>query len=283
MQHRLEMYLREQFKRPGNGLVQVVLLNALCFLGFMALKVLLVIAGYAKSYEWLHHMLVLPSAWSECVRQPWSLLTHFWVHHSFLDALWGLLWLHTMGRIVLERLGSRHFLIIYVLGGVAGGILFLVLYHFSPHLSGAKTYLSGFAGSLYAVMVAAAALSPQMSFHLLFIGAVKLKYVVIFVVLLSFAHLASAEPAASIAHLGGAIWGYLYVSQWSFYAWLRRRGWTQYQPTWKVWKGRKKASSKGGRKPKDQKHLDRILDKVAATGYEGLTPEEKRQLFDAGQ
>ena len=279
-------FVKIHFQRSENGLMQILLLNACSFSVLLLLKIVLVVGGHGATYTVLCQSLALPASWSACLRQPWALLTHFWVHVSFIPTLWGLLLLHTLGRVAIQRLGSRHFVALYLLGGLAGGGFFLLLYNVAPHYQGATAILSGFAGSLYAVMVAAAMLSPQHSLLFFLLGPLQLKYIVGFLVLLAVVNLVGDEPAASIAHLGGALLGYIYVKQFEGYARLRQR-----------WVGRKKANKnlrvtyrrttslvkKEVDTQVDQASLDRILDKVAASGYESLTLAEKQQLFNAGK
>jgi membrane associated rhomboid family serine protease len=212
-------FVRAHFQRSQNGLMQVLLLNALGFLLLLLLKIVLVIGGYEATYTALCQSLALPASWSACLHQPWALLTHCWVHVSFFPTLCGLLLLHTLGQVVMGRLGSRHFVALYLLGGLTGGLLFLLLYNVAPYFQGTSASLLGFSGSLYAVMVAAATLAPQFSFSLFILGPLRLKYIVGFLVLIVLLNLVGAEPAASIAQLGGALLGYVYVKQQSSDAW----------------------------------------------------------------
>ncbi len=283
MINELIFFVRTHFQRSENSLMRIILLNVLSFLALLLLKITFVIAGYKSAYMALLQRLVLPALWPTYIHQPWTLFTYSWVHVSFFSTFWGLLLLYSMGNVVVRRLGSRHFLAIYLLGGLAGGSLFLLLYNISPYFHGASTSLLGFPGGLYAVMVAAATLSPQLSFSLF--PPLQLKYITGCLVLLSLVNLVGAEPAASIAHLGGAWLGYAYAHwlqrdhTWWRRWWLRFRG-SNLKVTYKSttpW------ASKDAYEPVDQASLNRILDKVATSGYESLSPAEKQQLFNAGR
>ena len=286
MLNELSRLVKAHFQRADNGLMQVILLNVLSFVGLLLLKTVLVMAGHEATYRALGHALALPGSWATYWHQPWALLTHCWVHTSFLATLWGLLLLYTLGQVVVNLVGSRHFVALYLLGGLVGGLFFLLLYHVSPHFQGTSARLSGFSGSLYAIMAAAATLAPQLSFSLLLLGPVKLKYIVWFLVLLALIDLSGTEPAASIAHLGGALLGYGYVKQLYGYPRLCQR-WARLRSARRTWKVTyRQPTSAGKDKPKasvDQARIDCILDKVAASGYESLTPAEKKQLFEAGK
>ena len=286
MMNELAQFIKTHFQRSENGLMQVVLLNALSFLALLLLKIVLMIAGYESAYITLFQNLVLPASWSSFLHQPWALLTHCWVHVSFFPTLLSLLLLHTLGQVVTNYLGSRHFVGLYLLGGLAGGLLFLLLYNTAPYYQGATAFLSGFSGSLYAVMVAAATLAPQHSFLLFLLGPLKLRYIVGFFVLLAVVNMVGDEPATSIAHLGGALLGYMYVKQ--YYGYTGLRGfWKRLQRPRKGFKVTSRRTASPVEKLDDvrvdQASLDHILDKVATSGYESLTPAEKQQLFNAGQ
>lgn len=284
--HELIHFVKAHFQRSENGLMQILLLNALSFLALLLLKIVLVVGGYTAAYTALCGNLALPASWSTYLHQPWALLTHFWVHVSFFPTLWGLLLLHTLGQIAIHRLGSRHFVMLYLLGGLAGGSFFLLLYNIAPHYQGTAAILSGFSGSLYAVMVAAAMLSPQRSLLFFLLGPLKLRDIVGVFVLFAMVNLVGNEPAASTAYLGGALLGYVYVKQFEWYAWLRQH-WINLRSTSKglkvTYQRTEYLVKEEDNVRKDQGNLDHILDKVAASGYESLTLAEKQQLFNAGR
>jgi membrane associated rhomboid family serine protease len=267
--------------------MQILLLNTLSFLLLLLLRIVLVIGGYEAVYTALCQSLALPASWYAYLHQPWALLTHFWVHVSFFSTLCGLLLLYTLGQVVMSRLGSRHFVALYLLGGLVGGSLFLLLYNLAPHFRGTSANLLGFTGSLYAVMVAAATLAPQFSLSFFFLGPLRLKYIAGFLVLMVLLNLVGAEPAASIAQLGGALLGYVYVKQQSSDAWWRQL-WARLRRPKKNLKVTYPSTASSVVNnvydaPADKASLDHILDKVASSGYESLTPAEKQQLFNAGK
>lgn len=288
MLKRLSQFITMHFRQSENGLMQILLLNVLCFGGLLLLKTALVLIGYEEAYSTLLRSLVLPGSWSTYLHRPWALFTYNWIHVSFLSTLWGLFLLHALGRIVLDLLSNRHFLILYLLGSLVGGLFFLLICQLSPHFRDTTASLSGFSGSLYAVMAAAATLAPQFSFYFLLLGPIRLKYVVGFLLLVSLIDLSSANATdpSSIAQLGGALLGYSYVKWVCAYPALRQRwpsSWAVGR-TWKITYRSTTVSQEKSAHPSDRSRLlDQILDKVAESGYESLTPAEKQQLFDGGK
>ncbi len=211
MLSRLIQFIKMHFRRADNGLTQILLLNTLCFGGLLFLKTVLAVIGYEKAYLSLLHSLMLPSSWSSYLHQPWSLLTYSWVHTSLWAMLWGLLFLRILGRVIVGLLGSRHFVVLYLLGSLVGGLFFLVICQLSPHFRDVTHNLSGFSSSLYAVITAAATLAPRLPFSLLFLSNIRLRYIVGFLLLFSLIGLSGSTALPSIARLGGAVLGYGYV------------------------------------------------------------------------
>jgi hypothetical protein len=148
-------------------------------------------------------------------------------------------------------------------------------------------------------VVAAATLRPDTEFQLILIGPVKIKYIAIFYVLVAFANSAGANAGGELAHLGGAALGFIYILQLNkgvdlgkpvqavgvFFEKLFSQ-----KPNVKVTyrrdreaagkKPAKSTSGAGSTNRSTQEEIDRILDKIADKGYDNLTKEEKRKLFD---
>lgn len=291
-------FIKKHFQRSENSLMQIILINALIFAALLLIKTALVLAGHEIYYQALYQFLSLPASWQSFLHQPWSIITHFWVHEHFFITIWSLLLLHAFGQPIMQSLGSQSLVALYVLGGIAGGVCFLLLYNLAPRFQGTSASLVGLTGSLYAVMVGAAIQIPDLAFRLLFLATIRIKYIVGFLLLLSFFELSSPQPAAGIANLGGALLGYIYTSHASKLVVLdtilvRLRKFFRKKSTLKVTYRRDKPMDPGNRdKPTDsdeevhhieQEAIDLILDKVAESGYESLSQEEKRQLFHAGK
>jgi hypothetical protein len=158
----------------------------------------------------------------------------------------------------------------------------------------------GASAGVFAVVVGAATLAPQTTFVLLLFGPVKIVYIAAFYVILSFANSIGENAGGEIAHLGGAMLGFGYI-------FLLRKGWDLGIPIQKIGLffenlfrrrapkvsyRRATSTATGSRSTKpeqmqagakdvlSQEEVDKILDKIAEKGYEGLTKEEKRKLFE---
>ena len=72
------------------------------------------------TYYDLIHGISLSSVWKDNLFFPWVWVTHIFLHEGFFHLLWNMLWLYWIGRIFIEYMGSSRFVIIYILGGIAG-------------------------------------------------------------------------------------------------------------------------------------------------------------------
>ncbi|MEM7299014.1 MAG: rhomboid family intramembrane serine protease, partial [Bacteroidota bacterium] len=205
------------------------------------------------------------------------------------------------GRIIQEFLGNNRVISLYVLGGLAGGLLYILLYNLIPFYADrvAGSMMLGASAGVFAIVVGAAVFMPNYTFFLLFIGPVRIKYIAIFYVFMSFIGTTGSNAGGEIAHLGGALVGWLFISQlnkgndlgsWvlSFLNFVKSL--FKPQPKIKVThrSGSRRASQKSTTKTTNstktpQSEIDAILDKISEKGYESLSKEEKQKLFNASK
>ena len=229
------------------------------------------------------------------VKQPWSFISYMFLHNGFLHLLFNMLWLHFSGRLFLQYLKPKQLLSTYIIGGLFGGVLFIIAYNylpvFQPLAKGASAV--GASASVFAIMVAIATYTPNYAVQLPFIGFIKLRYLAIFMVILDILSIPKGNAGGHIAHLGGALFGYLYVKQLQkgkdlsinfsnlldkFISPLktRRKPKKVYKKSEADYKFNEERSSR-------QKEIDNILEKIADSGYESLSKEEKAILFSASK
>jgi len=283
-------FVKVNFRRPNNGLMQLILIHVLVFCILVVSKAMCVLLGYEIYYQRIYQYLILPASWKIFLRQPWSIFTYFWIYEQFFSIIWNAFFLHTFGHLIVSIWHSRILKYIYILGGIVAGVFFLLLYNLAPGLKGYMGSLVGPAGSLYAVMAAAAIALPNFYFKLLFIGRIKIKHIATALLLLTCFEVASHQSVA-IAHLCGAIVGYMcvqYIRKFTHF-----RSYLVYflnivrrKKKFKITYG---SSSKAASTKivtiadEELAEIDAIIDKIAASGYESLTEQEKKQLFRAGK
>jgi len=258
-------------------------------------RVVLTLSGFGEVYKEGLKWIMMPASLPTLAKQPWSIFTYFFLHEGLFHILSNLLFLYYFGLLIHQYLGSRKLTNLYILGGVFGAGFYVLMYNIAPYFSGAvdTSFMLGASAGVFAVVVGAATLAPQTTFVLLLLGPVKIVYIAAFYVLLSFANSIGENAGGEIAHLGGAMLGYGYIV-------ALRRGWDLGIPIQKVGLffenlGTRRAPKVSYRrtsstKPTDtkpakketlsQEEVDKILDKIADKGYDGLTKEEKRKLFE---
>jgi membrane associated rhomboid family serine protease len=215
----------------------------------------------------------------------YTIFTYQFFHDGLLHVLFNMLWLFWMGRIFLDFLKPRQFHFVYLAGGFAGALLYLLAYNVFPVFATATASgatIIGSSASVMAIIVATATLLPDYSMRLLFFGDVKLKYLAIAYIVLDLIGIASTNAGGSFAHIGGAVMGFAYIK-------LLKSGtdWSNIfkrKPKLKVVKNEfAKQDAKRQAEKVNQEEIDRILDKISKTGYDKLNKEEKETLFKASK
>ncbi|MEJ8756210.1 rhomboid family intramembrane serine protease [Pontibacter sp. H259] len=294
--------IKDNFRQPNNTLKQLILINVIVFVVLIVLRLLLTFTAGPGAYNIMMSFIELHSSPMVFITRPWTIITYFFTHQGFLHIIFNMLNLYWFGQLIREYLGDKKLLSLYVLGGIAGGILYLLTYNFIPYFEdrAANSVMIGASASVLAIVVAAATLLPNYTFNLLLIGPVRIKYIALFLVLLSMSGAVGDNAGGNIAHLGGALIGWVFIKQLQRGTDLGRplhaifdffgRLFSSNKPKLKVTHSRKttfagktngSATSPVG-KP-SQKEIDLILDKISSSGYESLSKEEKQKLFQASQ
>tara|TARA_Y100001972_G_scaffold129224_1_gene195396 strand:+ start:3381 stop:4280 length:900 start_codon:yes stop_codon:yes gene_type:complete len=289
---------KNAWDKPNNALVQIIIINVLIFVVLLVLKVLLVVSEQGAIYEMIRSKLMLPASIPLLLKQPWTVVTYFFTHERFLHIIFNMLFLYWFGRIIQEFLGQNKVIALYVLGGLAGGLFYILIYNIIPFYQDrvAGSLMLGASAGVYAIVVGAATFMPNYTFFLLFLGPVKIKYIAIFYVLLSFSQSIGSNAGGELAHLAGAGVGFLYITQlnqgndmgnWviQFIKWIK--SFFVSKPKIKV-THRNKTQQKSSTKrtvniEADQDEIDAILDKISQSGYESLSKDEKQKLFNASK
>ena len=263
--------IKKEFKY-ANYLNKIIYLNIFVFL---LVNILSVLAGlFLIDIVSLTEKLMLPSETSEIIKQPWSLITYMFLHENFIHLLFNMLWLHFGGNLFLQYLNEKQLVNIYVLGGLFGGLLFVIAFNYLPALvpfnQNAKAL--GASASVLAIFFAISTKIPNYQIHLPFLGYVKLKYLAFFFIILDFLSIPKGNAGGHIAHIGGAIFGYIYIKQiqnkkgFIFNDWM---------------KNFKKPNQK--KVKKETSEVDTVLEKISKSGYNSLNEKEKELLFKSSK
>ena len=287
--------IKESFKE-GSALTRLIYINLAVFLLFRLSHVLFYLGGSGDFFQgWVLEWFALPANFESLASRPWTLLTYMFLHFDFLHILFNVLWLYWMGQIFLGYFSQAKLISIYILGGIAGGLFYVAGYNLFPAFSHmvADSRLLGASASVIAIVTALAVYAPNHTIHLMFIGPVRMKYLALASVLLYIIGISSSNAGGNLAHLGGALWGVIYILQ-------LRRGidmgkWIStlisgskklFAPKPKVKVSYKRPGDEieyNRQKNRDQLRMNEILEKISKSGYDALSKEEKEILFRMGK
>lgn len=299
--------IKDEFNR-GNAVTRLVIANIAIFVIVNLVRVFTYgwapeVYGTIEKYLALH----ADPVWD--LIHPWTFITSLFMHVGFWHILWNMLFLFWFGRIVSDLIGDDKIMPIYFLGGLAGGIIFIISAQFSSFVH-IGSIAMGASAAIMALVVAAGALAPDYNMRLILIGNVKLKYIVLVLVLLDvIGTVGMSNTGGHFAHLGGAAMGWIYVlglhngrdigkpieniieyirRQW--YAIFSRRPRTRprkSQSKIHVLHRQEDVSRSITIESEEeidlQEEVDRILDKIRKSGYESLSDVEKETLFKASK
>jgi hypothetical protein len=203
------------------------------------------------------------------------------------------------GSLITEYIGTRRLFGLYFWGSIVGAIAYLLMYNLLPAFKEAipVSTLRGASAGIYAVIVGAATLIPHYSFRLILIGNVRIWIIASFMIVLSIASTVDKDnPGGNLAHLGGALIGYIFIRQLqngrdmskivsNFLKFFKKFG--KVTPELKItYRNETKTLTKTDvieTEIPNQTEIDRILDKINQTGYNSLSQQEKQRLFRASQ
>lgn len=295
---------KSAFQRPNNAPAQLIIINVVVFVVLGICMVITKITGFENVFSIIHSQFELPAQFNEFLTRPWTIITYAFAHDltGIFHILFNMLALYWFGRLFAEYLGSDKMIAVYVLGALFGGIFYLLAYNTIPFFVERSNLgpigMVGASAAVDAIIVAIATLLPNYTFHLLFFGPVKIKYIAFVAVFLSLLGTVGANAGGNIAHLGGALIGFVYTKQ--LQAGINWGSWITVTLDWfkdlfkpkqnvKVTyrSGTKETNSKKAASPTtvktSQSEIDAILDKISDRGYESLTKEEKEKLFNASK
>ena len=276
--------IKKAWNKRDNGLIKIILINIIVFVSINFVQVILTISGLSSFFTLFINKLMLPASLGTFILQPWSIITYFFLHMSFMHILWNMLFLYWFGKIIYDNIGNNALISLYVLGGIIGGLFYMAIYNIIPYYGDrvSESLMLGASAGVFSVVVGSATLMPNYTFHLLLIGPVRIKYIALFYVLLSFFDVAGTNAGGEIAHLGGAFIGYIFIRQ------LQNginigEGIINFLNLFNEKKKEKKNKLQKESDETTQDEVDKILDKISESGYSSLTSKEKERLFNASK
>ena len=298
--------LRSRF-RMASLLARIIYVN----IGVFVVLRLVGIAGFLFGFDagGIISYVELPSSPWWFLRQPWTIVTYMFAHYDVLHILFNLLWLWWFGQLFLQFFSPRHLTGLYFVGGIGGGLLYMLAYNLLPAFAWHNGLLLGASAAVIAIVVATAVQAPNYKVGLLFFGEISIKWIAIVTIFIDFISISADNAGGHISHIGGALVGLLFVV-------LLRRGiditaWfnaiidfavnsyrrifsgagkrVSFKPPHRRSRSRMSTpppppqGGNGGISPEDERVMDEILKKIKESGYGALTDEEKSRLFQASR
>jgi membrane associated rhomboid family serine protease len=300
--------LMDEFKKSfksGDMLMRLIYINVAVYI--IAILFSLFSALFNLENKFIINLFAASSSLSSLIFKPWSVITYMFLHLGIWHILSNMIILYFSGRIFMGYIGEKKLLSTYLIGGLAGFALYFISYNIFPAFKPSiGTPILGASASVMAVFIGIATYVPNLPVRLFVLPPIKLKYIAMAYVFLDLAGLSGeigvpgGNPGGRIAHLGGAMFGYLAMSNLSkggkdLNAWMEKilnsifRLFKKRKPKMKVHRNTNYQSSPPPRddhkfnenKVAKQKRIDEILDKISQSGYDSLTKEEKKILFEA--
>jgi membrane associated rhomboid family serine protease len=289
---------RRTFSKQG-ALAQLILINVGVFLFLKFLGVLFFLFRQENLEQLVLGYLALPADPQLILKKPWTIISYMFLHYDFFHILFNMLWLYWFGKIFLEYLNAKKLISVYLLGGLAGGLVYILSFNLFPAFeeSVAQSVALGASAAVLAIVMAISFYVPGYTINLMFIGPVKLQYIALATVAIDILSIRSGNAGGHLAHLGGAFFGFVYASGLkqgkdmskgfnrlmdSFFSLFKRR--PKMEVKYKKPPGRAETDMEyNARRADEQRRIDEILDKIAQNGYEGLSREEKEILFKSGK
>ena len=288
--------LKYEFSK-GTTLIKLIYLNVGIFIFMLLLNFVLHLFETDAQSIVLDYF-ALHADGVEFASKPWTLLTYSLFHGGFNHILFNMMLLYMGGQIFLQYLNQKQLLSVYILGVVAGGLLFVISINLFPVFNNPVSYYSiiGASAGVMAVIVAISSYVPNYTVRLFIIGNVKLWHIAVVLLLLDIIQFRSGNEGGHISHIGGAMIGYVYAKQLQknndIGNWINKiidklaNTFSKNKNTFKkVYKNKEPRDDceYNASKKEEEGLIDTILGKISKSGYDSLSDSEKEYLFRAGK
>jgi len=282
--------IKESFKK-GSTLTRLIYINLAVFILVNLAEAIFFLSNNHARFSGFLVQLAVPADLSLLLKRPWTLVTYMFTHKGFIHILFNLLWLFWFGKVFLEYFNGKKLVGVYILGGLSGAVFYIVAFNLFPVFNQTLilSIALGASASVTAIAIAVASYVPNYTWNLMFIGRVRIIYVAIALFVISSLIEFTDNTGGKIAHIGGAIFGYLYTVRYKQGKDMTRglnnfleKLFVLLRPKPKIRVTHRKSETDmdyNKRKADEQKEVDRILDKIAKSGYSSLSAKEKEILF----
>lgn len=279
------------FYTEGSYFTKIIFINVAVFLMLLIVNIIGFLLNNDAISDTILGILAAPASLNVLLHRPWTIFTYMFTHEDIWHILFNMLWFYWFGKIFLEYLDQRKLVSVYVLGGLCGAAMYILSFNIFPAF---KTVVDssiaiGASASVMAIVIAIATYVPNYTVHVILLGRVKIIYLSLGILILTTFMDFSVNSGGKLAHIGGAIFGYLFTVNLKngkdIGAWINRAIDALvvfFRPGKKMKVSYKRATNDyeyNKNRAEHQASIDKILDKISKGGYDSLTKEEKELLF----
>lgn len=293
--NKIWLEIKDRFQK-GDILTKLIYINGSVFLLSILFEIiwgLIPGSAFEDSSNTFADWLALPTKDIKgFIFKPYTIITHMFLHVDISHVFFNMLLLYFMGRMFLNYFSSKQLFGLYLLGGIWGAILLLLITNLSPIFDYPSMAL-GASSAVMAITISVVAFRPNNTVNLFGIFPVKLIYIGAFFVLSDLIYFYDSNTGGHLAHLAGAGVGYWYTASFKqgkdvtaginklidrFGGMFKRK--SKLKVVYSQDKVRKMSDEEYNINQKvSQAEVDLILDKISASGYSSLTKREKDILF----
>ena len=176
--------IKKSFK-SGSALIKLLYINIAVFLAVKIIGVIFFLLSIDPSFS-LVNWLGVPADINNLIFKPWTIFTYMFLHQDFLHILFNMLWLYWFGLIFLRYFDDKKLLSVYIVGGLAGAVLYILSFNLFPVFEQVlpMSYALGASASVIAIVIAISVYAPNHTINLMFFGPVQLKYIAIITIII---------------------------------------------------------------------------------------------------
>ena len=277
-------------------LYKIIYINISIFLLVEVMKVIFNIFEIENHFQsYINNNLILLSDTSKLISQPWSLLTYILFHNAsnilhinIFHLLFNTICLHFGGKLFLQYFSERQFITTYFLGGISGGLLYIISIKYLPsiellHRINELGPLIGSSGAVLAILIAITTHIPNYNLKIPLMGFIRVKYIAYFLLLSSILGIDGSNGGGNLAHIGGAIFGFLYIKLQTNTKRSKKNNKSFIKYLINIFTSFNSKKSVKENKKNNQKAIDIVLEKISKSGYNSLNKDEKDLLFKASK
>ena len=276
--------IKQAFADQKNPINKYIAINAFVFVALLISAAFYFLGDIPNPFKmWVMQYFSLTANWKIFVFKPWTFFTYAFIHEKLFHLIFNMLVFHWFGNLIIEYLNKNRMLFIFWAGVLGGGILYSLFFD--------GNQLIGASAGIMALVIASATLLPNYEIVLAIFGRIKLKYVGMAYLVIDLLSMMGSNAGGSMAHLGGALIGYLMIKQiqagndWSSIV-IRINSFID-----KIFTRKNKLKivhqteqqAQASRATVSQAEVDQVLEKITKSGYDSLSKSEKELLFKASK